>query len=95
MCPVGTVTGEVADSEPAFREVAAEVIGSWVDDGAAYLVGRGLTESDARAVAFALLGALEGAFILSRGLRSSEPLLAAGRSMAAYVATVSVAQRQR
>ncbi|MCW2797611.1 MAG: TetR family transcriptional regulator [Nocardioides sp.] len=88
MCPVGTVTGEVADSEPGIRAVAAEVIGSWVDDASAYLVGRGVADPDARAVVFAMLGSLEGAFILSRGLRSSEPLRAAGRAMAAYVATV-------
>src|ERR1700753_3847398 len=31
MCPVGTVTGEIADTEPALREVAAEVITSWID----------------------------------------------------------------
>jgi AcrR family transcriptional regulator len=87
MCPVGTVTGEVADSEPALRQVAEEVLGSWISQGTDYLRGRGLDES-ARTATVALLGALEGAFILSRGLHSAEPLLAAGRSMAAYVATL-------
>ncbi|MGZ4616192.1 MAG: TetR/AcrR family transcriptional regulator, partial [Actinomycetes bacterium] len=35
---------------------------------------------------YALLSALEGAFVLARGLRSTEPLHAAGAAMAAYVA---------
>jgi AcrR family transcriptional regulator len=93
MCPVGTVTGEIADSEPGLREVAAEVIGSWVDQGAAYLTGRGLGAADARALVYALLSAIEGAFILARGQRSTEPLVAAGKAMAAYAATLLAAAR--
>ncbi len=88
LCPVGTVTGEIADSEPELREVAAEVIRGWVEDGTAYLVGRGLDHSTARELTFVLLGALEGAFILSRGLHSAEPVRAAGRSLAGYVAAL-------
>lgn len=90
MCPVGTVTGEIADSEPELREVAAEVITSWVEAGTRYMAGRGLSGPDARALTYAVLSALEGAFILARGQRSAEPLLAAGRALAAYVATLPV-----
>ncbi|MEU2031244.1 TetR/AcrR family transcriptional regulator [Nocardia amamiensis] len=85
MCPVGTIAGEIADSEPALREVAAEVIGSWVDEGTAYFVRRGLSAPDARDFILAVLAALEGAFVLSRTLRSTEPLLAAGRSLRARI----------
>ncbi|MGV9662466.1 TetR/AcrR family transcriptional regulator [Nocardia niigatensis] len=88
MCPVGTVAGEVADSEPGIRDVAAEVMNSWIDEGAAYFVRRGLGEADARELFIAILGALEGAFILSRTLRSTEPLLAAGSAMAARVSEI-------
>jgi AcrR family transcriptional regulator len=90
MCPVGTVTGEIADSEPALREVAAEVIASWIDQGTEYLETRGLSAPDARAAMYAVLSALEGAFVLARGQRSTEPLLAAGRAMAAYVGTLPI-----
>jgi AcrR family transcriptional regulator len=90
LCPVATVTGEVADTVPELREVAAEVIAHWVGEGSRYLVSRGLSEADARSVVYALIGALEGAFILARGQRSREPLHAAGRAMAAYVATLPV-----
>ncbi|MFB4305984.1 TetR/AcrR family transcriptional regulator [Actinomadura sp. GTD37] len=88
MCPVVTVTGEIADTEPELREVAAEVLTSWVDEGTRYMAGRGLSETDARALTYAVLSSLEGAFILARGQRSREPLLAAGHALAAYVATL-------
>jgi AcrR family transcriptional regulator len=88
MCPVGTVTGEVADAEPLLREAAAEVMESWVREGTRYFAGRGLGDTDAREVAFAALTALQGAFIMARGLRSTEPFLAAGRTVARYVASL-------
>jgi AcrR family transcriptional regulator len=91
MCPVGTVAGEVADTEPELRQVAAEVIASWVEEGSRYLASRGLSETDARAVMYALLTALEGGFLLARAQRDVEPLLAAGRALSVYVATLPVA----
>jgi len=84
MCPVGTVAGEVADAEPALREVAAEVIDSWIDRGTTLFVARGLPEPDARSLIQAVVAALEGAFIIARTQRSVEPLLAAGQAMSAY-----------
>jgi AcrR family transcriptional regulator len=91
LCPVGTVAGEIADTEPELRQVAAEVVASWVQEGSRYLAGRGLSETDARAVIYALLTALEGGFLLARAQRDVQPLLAAGRALSAYVATLPVA----
>lgn len=90
LCPVGTVIGEIADTEPELRAVGAEVIESWIEQATAYLAGRGLAEPDARTAAYALIGALEGAFLLARGQHSAEPLVAAGRSVAAYLDTLPV-----
>jgi AcrR family transcriptional regulator len=90
LCPVGTVTGEIADTVPELREVAAKVIAQWIDEGTRYFVRRGLSDADARSAVYALVSALEGAFILARGQRSREPLHAAGRATAAYVATMAV-----
>lgn len=90
LCPVGTVTGEIANAVPELREVAAEVIADWVDEGTRYFVSRGLSDADARSAIYSLLSALEGAFILARGQRSREPLYAAGRAVAAYIATLPV-----
>ena len=91
MCPVGTVAGEVADTEPVLREVAAEVIGAWVEQGTALYRARGLSESDARALMLAVVSALEGAFILARTQRSTDPLRAAGAAMTAYARALSSA----
>ncbi|MGH9192588.1 MAG: hypothetical protein ACRDZ0_08980 [Acidimicrobiales bacterium] len=75
---------------PELREVAAKVIAHWIDEGTRYFVRRGLSDADARNAIYALVSALEGAFILARGQRSREPLHAAGRATAAYVATMPV-----
>jgi AcrR family transcriptional regulator len=90
MCPVGTVAGEIADTEPALRQVAAEVIASWVDAGIRYLTRRGLSDADGRAAMYAILTALEGGFLLARAQHTPEPLLAAGRAIATYVAALPV-----
>jgi AcrR family transcriptional regulator len=82
MCPVATIAGEIADSEPALRGVAAEILDSWIDRGTEYFTGRGLDPTAARRFTLALLSALEGAFILSRTLHSTEPLRAAGHAVA-------------
>lgn len=86
------VAGETADSEPALREVAAEVFGSWVDGTSALFALRGLADADARDLAFAVISALEGAFVLARTLRSDEPLIAAGRVMGAAARETPVAR---
>ncbi|MFI7195431.1 TetR/AcrR family transcriptional regulator [Nocardia nova] len=89
MCPVGTVAGEIADSEPALREVTAEVMQSWIDQGSAYFRARGLPAPAAHTFVIAVLGALEGAFILSRTLCSTAPIESAGQAMAAYLDTLT------
>ena len=93
MCPVVTVAGEIADTEPELRQVAAEVIASWIDEGSRYLAGRGLSRAGAHAAMYALLAALEGGFMLARAQRRAEPLLAAGHAISAYIATLPVAAR--
>jgi AcrR family transcriptional regulator len=74
MCPVGTIAGEIADTEPELRLVAAEVIASWIDVSSQYLVTRGLSETDARTAMYALLTALEGGLSAGSGpARSRNP----------------------
>lgn len=82
MCPVASVAAEVADTVPDLRDTAAEIFTSWLDGGTAYFASRGLQPGAARELAVALIGALEGAFVLARTLRSTEPLLVAGRTLA-------------
>jgi AcrR family transcriptional regulator len=91
MCPVASVAAEVADTVEELREATASVFQSWVDGGAVYFASRGLDSSQARDVTLALIGALEGAFVLARTLRSTEPLLAAGRALAPQYRGVALA----
>jgi len=81
MCPVASIAAEVADTVEELREASASVFTGWVDGGTAYFHARGLDETRARDVTLALIGALEGAFVLARTLRSTEPLVAAGRAL--------------
>jgi AcrR family transcriptional regulator len=82
MCPVASVAAEVADTVEELRETSATVFQGWVDGGSAYFAARGLDASHAREVTLALIGALEGAFVLARTLRNTEPLVAAGHALA-------------
>ena len=82
MCPVASVAAEVADTVEELRETSASVFDGWIDGGSAYFAARELDSTQAREVTLALIGALEGAFVLARTLRSTEPLLAAGRALA-------------
>ena len=89
MCPVGTVAGEVADSEPEVAAAAAEVFADWIAGGTAYFAARGLEDAAARELTLAVLSSLEGAFILARSLRSPDPLLAAGSALREHVRRVA------
>ena len=93
MCPVASVAAEVADTVEELRETSAAVFQGWVDGGSAYFASRGLDASQAREVTLALIGSLEGAFVLARTLRSTEPLLAAGRALAPRYRGVALAPR--
>jgi AcrR family transcriptional regulator len=79
MCPVGSVAAEVADTVEELRDATSAIFTGWVDGGTAYFVSRGLQEHTARDVTITIISALEGAFILARTLRDTEPLLSVGR----------------
>ena len=93
MCPVASIAAEIADTVEELRETSAGVFTDWVDGGTAYFHARGLDEPRAREVTLALIGALEGAFVLARTLRSTEPLLAAGRTLAPQYRGVELAAK--
>jgi AcrR family transcriptional regulator len=84
-CPIATVALEVASTNEPLRIATAEVFESWIRSATQRFVGAGVPESTARELAIALIGALEGAFILSRALRSTEPLDIAGVTMVGVV----------
>lgn len=71
-CPIATVALEVASTDEVLRRATAEVFAAWIDALTERLDGD-------REHAVAIICALEGAFVLSRALRSTEPMVAAGR----------------
>lgn len=85
-CPIATVALEVSGTSEPMREACADVFTGWVEAGTARFTAEGLDPEDARAFTLAIVAALEGAFVLARALRSTEPLHAAGEVLAARAA---------
>ena len=85
-CPIATVALEISSTSEAMRIACAEVFESWIRAGAQRLERAGVSPARSRELIIAMLAALEGAFVLARATRSTEPLLVAGEAMAAVVA---------
>jgi AcrR family transcriptional regulator len=90
-CPIATVALETSSASEPLRQACAGVFGGWIEAGSRRLAAGGLPEAAARQLAIGLLAALEGAFVLARALRSSEPVEVAGEQAAAAVATALAA----
>ncbi len=84
-CPIATIALEVSSVSEPMREACAEVFESWITAGAARYLDAGLPAEQARELTIGFLCALEGAFVLSRAMRSVEPLMVAGEMVAAAV----------
>lgn len=93
MCPVASVAGEISDTVEELRTATRDIFTGWIEGGTAYFVSRGLDETLGRQVTLAIVGALEGAFLLARAMRDAEPLLAAGRTMAPQYRGIELAPR--
>lgn len=89
-CPIATVAGETASTSARLRRASAEVFESWLDAFARRLEAEGLAARRAREVALSTVMLLEGAFLMSRTLRSTEPMEV---GHAAVVALVTEALR--
>lgn len=77
-CPIATIALEVASTDEVLRRATQEAFEAWA---------LALTDRlGDRARALAVLAALEGAFVLCRAQRTTEPMLAAGEMAAAHVA---------
>jgi AcrR family transcriptional regulator len=90
-CPIATVALEVASTNEPLRLATAEVFEQWIDGAGAYFQYAGIPRLRARELAFSMLSLLEGAFIFSRAMRTTEPLTIAG---AAAVESVRQALRE-
>jgi len=84
-CPIATVALEISSSSEPLREACAEVFESWIATGAQRYEAAGLTAERSRELTIAMIAALEGAFVLARASRSTEPLEIAGGLMAGAI----------
>ena len=84
-CPIATVALEVSSSSETMRIACADVFESWIAAGAARHADAGIGPEQARELTIAMIAALEGAFVLARALRSTEPLEIAGEMVAKAV----------
>jgi AcrR family transcriptional regulator len=94
-CPIATVALEVSSTNEPMRQACADVFNGWVDGATERLAGCGLSRKRSRALAFSMISSLEGAFVLSRALRSTEPIEVAGAAVTAEVREAMAKQRRR
>ena len=84
-CPIATVALEVASTNEPLREATADVFDTWISGATEWLAAAGMPRERARELSLHMLAALEGAFVFSRALRSTEPMHVAGAAAAAAV----------
>lgn len=85
-CPIATVALEVASISEPLRRATADVFESWISGAAWRFSEAGIPATEARKLAISVIGMLEGAFVLSRAMRSVEPVEVAGAQVGAAVA---------
>lgn len=88
-CPIATVALEVSSSDEELRQACADVFNAWIDGGTARFELAGIPPNRARTLVIQMLAALEGAFVLSRALRSTEPVELAGEASVAAIQAAS------
>jgi AcrR family transcriptional regulator len=77
-CPIATVALEVASTNEPLRQATAEVFDEWIQRASDYFAYARIDRQRSRELAFTMLCLLEGAFIFSRAMRSTESLHVAG-----------------
>ena len=92
-CPIATVAGEISSTHDLLRQATAEVFESWLLALEEDAVESAIPRAEARALALSILALLEGAFLLSRSLRSTEPMSATGKTAVALVQSALAARQ--
>ncbi len=84
-CPIATVALEVSSVDEEIRLACAEVFDAWIEAGVWRFGLAGIEPGAARPLVIQMLAGLEGAFVLARALRSTEPVQAAGDAAVAAI----------
>ncbi|MGF0313010.1 MULTISPECIES: TetR/AcrR family transcriptional regulator [Nocardiaceae] len=77
-CSIETIALEVASTNERLRLATEAVFTGWIDGLTQWFTETGLPDEVCRSLALGCLTSLEGAFVLCRSLRSTEPMIAAG-----------------
>ena len=73
-CPVSVVTLEMGAESERLRHACASAFDSWIVPTAALLEADGIDAEGARSLATVIVATIEGAVIVSRAMRSPQPL---------------------
>ena len=84
-CPVSVVTLEMGAESERLRQACATAFESWIAPTAALLEGSGLPAAEARTLATVVISTIEGAVIVSRATRSTQPLASAADVVAELI----------
>ncbi|MBO9627076.1 MAG: TetR/AcrR family transcriptional regulator [Microbacterium sp.] len=84
-CPVSVVTLEMGAESERLRQACATAFESWITPTAALLEAGGATVEEARPLATVIVSTIEGAVIVSRAMRSVQPLISAADVVAGLI----------
>ena len=84
-CPVSVVTLEMGAESERLRQACATAFESWIAPTATFLEASGLAADDARSLATVVVSTIEGAVIVARALRSTQPLVSAAEVVAELI----------
>ncbi|MBJ7332557.1 MAG: TetR/AcrR family transcriptional regulator [Solirubrobacteraceae bacterium] len=82
-CPIVAVSVEANDDEPQLTDAAAQVFRRWTRELSAGLHAAGVEADRATRVATLIVAGIEGAVVLCRAERSTQPLLDVGTELEA------------
>lgn len=85
-CPVAPVVLEMAQESDALAEACADALARWVEVVADALRRAGLDDDRAVPLATTVVSGFEGALVLARARRSTEPLVQVGDALTTTVA---------
>ena len=80
-CPVVAAAIGSADDDPALTEIAGDIFDRWRAALSRAFVADGFDEADAGSLAVTCIAALEGAVVLCRATRNSDPLREVARQI--------------
>jgi hypothetical protein len=85
----------VASTNDRLRQATADVFESWTVAATSRLTAAGIAADESRRLAIMFIELLEGAFLLCRARRTTEPMEVAGDAITAAIRAAVPARRRR